>query len=475
MHKDNYFNKMGTEVLDFTFIKRWDRGRMRKVAMSYAFLLVLTVFFLSSVSSWAVIYISNIEELQKIGNDSAYPLDGEYELTQDIDASDTVNWNDGAGFAPIGTDWLPFTGKFDGKGHKITGLYINYLDTDYIGLFGYIDSGSEVKNVGLENAMVSGGSYVGGLVGKNFLGTVSGCYSTGSVFGDWYVGGLVGENWYGTVSGCYSTGSVSGRYDVGGLVGGNGGTVSGCYSTGSVSGEYEVGGLVGSNEGMVNNSFAMGSVTGYIHDIGGLIGYLWSGSVTNTYSTGLVGGSGSNKGGLIGYIEASNNPTVTSSYWDTQTSGMNTSAGGEGKTTAEMKQQATFIDWDFTDIWDIIEDSTYPWLKSLGQPQVPPPPVEKNISSLEELNKIGRDIEYPWDGIYHLVNDIDASETVNWEGGKGFKPIRVFTGKFYGQGHKIVNLYINRPDEGNVGLFDVLYGEVRDLGIENAMVSGGSM
>jgi len=178
MHKDNYSNKMGTEVLDFTFIKRWDRGRMRKVAMSYAFLLVLTVFFLSSGSSWAVISISNIEELQKIGNDVGYPLDGEYELTQDIDASDTVNWNGGAGFAPIGTYRRPFTGKFDGKGHKITGLYINRLDMSYIGLFGYMGSGSEVKNVGIENAMVSGDGYVGGLVGDNG-GTVSGCYSTG--------------------------------------------------------------------------------------------------------------------------------------------------------------------------------------------------------------------------------------------------------------------------------------------------------
>jgi len=136
-------------------------------------------------------------------------------------------------------------------------------------------------------------------------------------------------------------------------------------------------------------------VTGSGDSIGGLIGRLWSGSVTNTYSTGSVGGSGGNKGGLIGYIETSNNPVITSSYWDIETSGMTTSAGGEGKTTAQMKQQSTFIGWDFTNIWGIIEDSTYPWLRSLGQPQFPPPPVEKNISTLEELNKIGRDIEYP--------------------------------------------------------------------------------
>jgi len=127
--------------------------------------------------------------------------------------------------------------------------------------------------------------------------------------------------------------------------------VSGCRA-------WYVGGLVGANVGTVNNSFAMGSVTGGSY-IGGLIGHLESGSVTNTYSTSSVGGSGDNKGGLIGY---KNGGTVTSSYWDTQTSCMTTSAGGEGKTTVQMKQKATFIDWDFMNIWGIIENNTYPFL-----------------------------------------------------------------------------------------------------------------
>jgi hypothetical protein len=53
--------------------------------------------------------ISTIEELQKIGNDPGYTLDGEYELARDIDVSETVNWNNGAGFTPIGTDSNPST------------------------------------------------------------------------------------------------------------------------------------------------------------------------------------------------------------------------------------------------------------------------------------------------------------------------------------------------------------------------------
>jgi len=99
-----------------------------------------------------------------------------------------------------------------------------------VGLFGYVGSGGVVKNMGLENVNVVGGWDVGGLVGQNYYGTVSNCYSTGSVSGGYdRVGGLVGQNYYGTVSNCYSTGSVSGGYDrVGGLVGYNSLGAVGC-------------------------------------------------------------------------------------------------------------------------------------------------------------------------------------------------------------------------------------------------------
>jgi hypothetical protein len=45
------------------------------------------------------------------------------------------------------------------------------------------------------------------------------------------------------------------------------------------------------------------------------------------------------------------------------TSGEEASAGGEGRTTAQMKQRATFVDWDFANVWDIAENQTYPFLR----------------------------------------------------------------------------------------------------------------
>ena len=93
--------------------------------------------------------------------------------------------------------------------------------------------------------------------------------------------------------------------------------------------------------------------------------------MTNCYSTGSVSGS-SRVGGLIGFDYGG---TYNDCFWDTETSGQDTSAGGTGKSTADMMKQATFTNWDFTDpdTWDITEDETYPWLHSLGPPPEPEP------------------------------------------------------------------------------------------------------
>ncbi len=160
-----------------------------------------------------------------------------------------------------------------------------------------------------------------------------------------YVGGLIGWN-TGTVSDCYSTGSVTSYGEcAGGLVGcgETGDTVSNSYSTCDVTGYSHVGGLIGQHPGQVSNSYSIGSVTGNQH-VGGLVG--------------------ANIGG-----------TVTNSFWDTETSGQSTSDGGTGTTTAEMQDISTFsgATWDVVAvanpgirntgyIWNIVDDETYPFL-----------------------------------------------------------------------------------------------------------------
>ena len=161
-------------------------------------------------------------------------------------------------------------------------------------------------------------------------------------------------------------------------------TVSSTYATGSVSGLNYTGGLVGeNNSGTIFGSYASGSVSGP-SGIGGLVGRNYSGTVSNSYATGSVSCDNSLVGGLVGTNESSS--TVSDSFYDLNTTGMDDEDKGTAKTTAEMKTLATFTDtstnghdaaWDFVgdpnddassdDIWDLGTsiNNGYPYLAKL--------------------------------------------------------------------------------------------------------------
>ena len=275
--------------------------------------------------------------------------------------------HEGKGWQPIGSS-PPFVGSFDGQGYEIRDLFIDRSGESDVGLFGVVGAAGAIENVGV-CGNVTGNDDVGGLVGKN-EGTLSDSYSAGRVTGDDFVGGLMGKN-EGTASNSSSTSSVIGNTRVGGLVGQNSDTVSDSYATGSVTGYDYVGGLAGRNEDPMSNSYSTGNVTGYDH-VGGLVG--WNdntGTVSDSYSTGRVTCT-EDVGGLVGWNDTGN---VYDSFWDTETSGQDTSAGGTAKNTTEMQSFGTFDDagWDIIAvanpstrnpfyIWNIVNGETYPFL-----------------------------------------------------------------------------------------------------------------
>ncbi|MBN2614809.1 MAG: hypothetical protein JXR71_03875, partial [Bacteroidales bacterium] len=222
--------------------------------------------------------------------------------TADIDATATKNWNGGAGFSPIGNYSISFTGTYNGNDHIISGLFIN-LPTGEAGFFDHTGSGSVIENLGLENVDIGGTTNVGGLLAVGSA-TIRNCYTTGKIteastsgVNTTSIGGLAGQTGNGNVSNCYSTCSINsvstGQYFAGGLTGGSGGTITNCYATGAIN-------------------------------------------ISTTGST----------GGLIALKGASG--VVTNSFWDIQTTGVSTSQGGTGKTTAEMKTESTYTGWNFT-------------------------------------------------------------------------------------------------------------------------------
>ncbi len=319
-------------------------------------------------------------------NDSEW--DKHYLQTADIDASETANWDDGdggnaEGFSPVGNFTTQFKGTYDGYNHTIYGLTINRPNSDNIGLFGVVkpynlSNYSGLKNLFLENVDITGHFRVGALVGL-FMGyKIEYCGSSGNVEGTATVGGLVGGS---DSSGekemvlCRSSANVAGDDNVGGLVGVNQAVLSQCYSDGIISGGSGSGGLAGKSHRSVTDCYSVARVNenGNGMFVGGLLGnFALSGSIVNCYSAGNLDGE-QNVGGLVGYnyeTEGSLN-----SFWDTEVSGYDVSALGEGKTTSEMTDQSIFANagWDFDSVWTISPDRNngYPYLRS-NPPPFPP-------------------------------------------------------------------------------------------------------
>jgi len=211
-------------------------GSISAIADVYAAETTITVNYHCSITANFARGIWDWHDLDAVrGN-----LAGSYILMNDLDSA-TAGYEDLAGpTANGGKGWQPigflnpwdgiggFRGTFDGQGHEIHDLFINRPDETYVGLFGVIDEGGVVHNIGVVNADVTGNLGVGGLLGYND-GTVTNSYSAGNVTGEGAVGGLVGVNAEGTVSDSYSAGNVTGDMGVGGLVGGSTGNVSNSY------------------------------------------------------------------------------------------------------------------------------------------------------------------------------------------------------------------------------------------------------
>lgn len=161
--------------------------------------------------------ITDLEELASRVNDGN-TYEGQYfRLMSDIDLSEKYNENTALSWKPIGTAENMFEGFFEGKGHEIKNIYINALSS-HQGLFGAIGKNGVVKQIGLSGGTISGRECVGAVAGLNH-GTIENCYNTARITGsEEIVGGIVGDS-DGIVRNCYNTGTVSGKNYIGGIVG----------------------------------------------------------------------------------------------------------------------------------------------------------------------------------------------------------------------------------------------------------------
>ena len=240
-----------------------------------------------------------------------------YKLTNDIDLAN-INWT------PIGTMITSsgsaevtraFQGKFDGCGYTISNLNISSAKASnygYLGLFGCaIDAeitDINLQNVGINVTNCTGGVNMGSVVGRADRTTVARCNVNCNVnynranSNDTFIGGIVGRSYSGTIVDCVVNGTVSGinsnhRCFVGGILAYAGGaTVSRCISNTvcySASGNTAfVAGLVSYmiDGTKVNNCLSLGSgeaynYGGYSYYVGKLYAYSTGSSCSGCYES----------------------------------------------------------------------------------------------------------------------------------------------------------------------------------------------
>ncbi|MEF2687250.1 MAG: CotH kinase family protein [Lachnospiraceae bacterium] len=225
------------------------------------------------------IEISNAEELAKIGKDKAYPMDGDYVLTNDIDLA-SIDWtpiggSGGSQYALVSGERV-FNGTFDGAGHVISGLTIQcdgsnnsgyrYSQSGLFAMLGSEDASdyAEVKNIVFTDVSIShnlgGGDTIGtlaadadGFVKIDNVAVLGGSIEvTANNGGDLIgVGGIIGQSRNNTagvhMSNLYNAASVNVSSAVstppvrcGGIIGriyqgGEIGSLSSCLNIGTVT------------------------------------------------------------------------------------------------------------------------------------------------------------------------------------------------------------------------------------------------
>ena len=445
-------------------------------------------------------------------------------LTADIVVNENVLVDgalngDGSGFepwTPIGNESNIYQGRFDGDGHTISGLYIS-TSNDYVGLFGYCNGAAEIKNVGIINSYIEGGSYVGSICGYGYYTSITNSYNAGAIYGDLRVGGICGSE--GFINNCYNTGNVTGNQCIGGISG-QSGRPNNCFNTGNILGIREIGGICG--WGTPSNCYNTGTVKGSDNYVGGICG---GGSPTNCYYlTGCAkdgndveqnGKGNSSKGQTTADVLSQTAPATTYEF-------------GNGKITFKLNGSTS--------------TSTLAWYQTLGEggnatpilvdngsntvyvsspchihySNTPDETINHNLvngicSACDECESI--------DGVYQLANadqlywfadfvnnkgnmnanavltaDIVINENVLKEDGslngtptRQWTPIGIYgnnyKGTFDGQGHTISGLYFNNTSNGvypnggaYVGLFGQCYNpaEIKNVGIIDSYIKGSS-
>ncbi len=385
-----------------------------------------------------------------------------FELGDDIDYDNTKENN----YTAIGTDSHPFSGKFDGKGYKVSGIRIDKNER-YQAIFGYI-SGGTVKNLTVDDTRINIGNST---------------YNAGGIMGYGYVDAII-ENCHAT-----STVTVSGAGTIGGIAGRSNGTIRGCTSAATVSGNSYIGGIVGqtNNSGSTTeNNLVLGATVSGSENAGAIVGFYYIGTLVNNRYTGdtkvnngtAVGHGTGDKGDIDGQATVAyqfpadiDNPSIMGTEGTTY--GIGTYQGITAYENGLAYQGHLYYPSLWTGSGDSDSDPyviyTTEGLDKLAND------VNSGTKYKNTYFALGHDITYDKTALTIDFNN-DGTNDSNFRS-IGDDAMHQYYGAFDGKGHTISGLVINKTNsEYYVGLFGYYCSEnseyVRNLTVANSAITG---
>ena len=191
----------------------------------------------------------------------------------------------GQNWEAIGTEDNPFSGTISGNGHTISNLTLS--GATYAGLFG-VTGMLTIDSLNLAGVNFSATSYAGAFVARASVASLNSCVvESGTISCTSSAGGLVGQGQV-YASECSNNASVSGGTYVGGIVGVlSTGTLDLVINYGSVNGTSYIGGIAGQSSAQMTRCENHGTLTGS-SKIGGIVASLTNGTIDSCISHGNI-------------------------------------------------------------------------------------------------------------------------------------------------------------------------------------------
>ena len=415
-------------------------------------------------------------------------------LTNDIDMSNVES------FTAIGTSSHPFSGEFDGQNYKISnfgqfveeeggeGYYTLAFSGDRQGLFGFVQNAT-VKNFSIDGAFTydSGTGY--GAIGWAEGSTLINIHSSlriASVSTSHHIGGVCGDMRAGSKAyNCSFSGIIIDKHNTHDCIGGIGG-----YSNENCL--YQNCANYGTIIFTASNSYA-GGICGYVNN-NSFVGVL---NCLNVGKVQLESGTPSYSGAFVGRLRDHSNSQFVNNYM-LEGSVVNTS--GENKIDANIVTEEKLASGEVCFKLNVGQEELN-WFQTLGEDAYPvlddthkvvyqaqdgsytnefvntPDGSKENpfvVKSAADLSNLLHQLVSGRMNYVVMEEDVDMSGVTDWtplfnipDQSNGYPFI-----DFDGKGHVIKNL--TSKTEGAYdycGLFGILCGNVRNLGVENADVT----